>query len=92
MAELILYSNKLSRGRAVHWLLEEMGLPYQATWLDFGPPMKQAEYLAINPMGKVPALKHGDAVITETAAILTYLGVRPGPFLTPVYRTWPVIL
>jgi glutathione S-transferase len=73
MAELILYSNKQSRGRAVHWLLEEMGLPYQATWLDFGPPMKQAEYLAINPMGKVPALKHGDAVITETAAILTYL-------------------
>jgi len=73
MAELILYSNKLSRGRAVHWLLEEMGLPYQAEWLDFGPPMKQAEYLAINPMGKVPALKHGDAVITETAAILTYL-------------------
>lgn len=57
----------------MHWLLEEMGLPYQAEWLDFGPPMKQAEYLAINPMGKVPALKHGDAVITETAAILTYL-------------------
>lgn len=57
----------------MHWLLEEMGIPYQAVWLDFGPPMKQAEYLAINPMGKVPALKHGDAVITETAAILTYL-------------------
>lgn len=73
MSDIILYSNKLSRGRAVHWLLEEMGLPYQSAWLDFGPPMKKAEYLAINPMGKVPALKHGDAVVTETAAILTYL-------------------
>lgn len=73
MADMILYSNKLSRGRSVHWLLEEMGLSYELVWLDFGPPMKKAEYLAINPMGKVPALKHGDAVITETAAILTYL-------------------
>ncbi len=73
MAEIVLYSNKLSRGRAVHWLLEEMALDYEVVWLDFGQPMKEAEYLAINPMGKVPALKHGEAVVTETAAILTYL-------------------
>lgn len=73
MAEIILYSNKLSRGRAVHWLLEELALDYEVVWLDFGQPMKEAAYLAINPMGKVPALKHGQAVVTETAAILTYL-------------------
>lgn len=73
MAEIVLYNNKLSRGRAVHWLLEELALDYEVVWLDFGRPMKEAEYLAINPMGKVPALKHGLAIVTETAAILTYL-------------------
>lgn len=73
MADITLYSNKLSRGRMVHWLLEELGVPYQAQWLDFGAAMKTKDYLAINPMGKVPALKHGEAIVTETAAILTYL-------------------
>ena len=73
MSELTLYSNKMSRGRIVHWMLEELGVPYNIEWVDFGPPMKNANYLAINPMGKVPALKHGECIVTETAAILTYL-------------------
>lgn len=73
MADIILYSNKLSRGRAVHWLLEELGVPYALQWLDFGRDMKSAAYVEINPMGKVPALTHGEAIVTETAAILTYL-------------------
>lgn len=73
MTEIVLYSHKQSRGRAVHWLLEELGVPYRAEWLAFGADMKTDGYLAINPMGKVPALTHGDAVVTETGAILTYL-------------------
>lgn len=73
MAEIVLYSHKQSRGRAVHWLLEELSVPYRAEWLAFGADMKADAYLAINPMGKVPALTHGDAVVTETGAILTYL-------------------
>ncbi len=54
-------------------MLEELGLPYHSELLPFGPPMKTPAYLAINPMGKVPALKHGDRVITEAAAICLYL-------------------
>ncbi|QDC44925.1 glutathione S-transferase family protein [Methylophilus medardicus] len=73
MAEIILYSNKLSRGRAVHWLLEELQVPYRIEHLAFGEAMKVSQFRAINPMGKVPALTHGDAVVTETPAILTYL-------------------
>lgn len=70
---ITLYTNKASRGRIVHWMLEELGQPYAIEWVEYGADMKTAEYLSINPMGKVPALKHNDAVITETAAILTYL-------------------
>jgi glutathione S-transferase len=69
---LKLYTNPMSRGRVVRWMLEEIGEPYETEIL-FGPAMKSPEYLAINPMGKVPALRHGDTVITETAAIVTYL-------------------
>ncbi len=73
MSKLTLYSHKQSRGRSVHWLLEELGVPYEVVWLDFGANMKTSEFKAINPMGKVPALKHGEAIVTETAAILAYL-------------------
>ncbi len=71
--ELILYTHPMSRGRTVRWVLEEIGQPYQTELLEYGTTMKSAEYLAINPMGKVPALKHGDMVITESAAICAYL-------------------
>lgn len=70
---LIFYTHPMSRGRVVRWMLEETGLPYDTVLLEYGTTMKAPEYLAINPMGKVPALKHGDTVITEVAAICLYL-------------------
>jgi glutathione S-transferase len=71
--ELVFYTNPMSRGRIVRWMLEEMGQPYRTEILDYGTTMKAPAYLAINPMGKVPAIKHGDTVVTEAAAILAYL-------------------
>lgn len=73
MSDLILYTNPMSRGQIVKWLLEELEVPYTEIILDYGTTMKGAEYLAINPMGKVPAIKHGDNIVTETAAICMYL-------------------
>lgn len=73
MANITLYTNKMSRGRMVRWMLEELDEPFNVKFVEYGAEMKSPEYLAINPMGKVPALKHGDAIITETPAILTYL-------------------
>lgn len=70
---LILYTHPMSRGRVARWMIEETGLPYEAKIIDFGAPMKSPEYLAINPMGKVPALRHGEAIVTENAAICAYL-------------------
>jgi glutathione S-transferase len=71
--ELIFYTNPMSRGRIARWMLEEVGAPYRTEILDYATNLKGAEYLAINPMGKIPALKHGDTVITECAAICAYL-------------------
>jgi len=74
MADTItFYTNPMSRGRIIRWMLEEVGQPYETVVLDYATTMKGAEYLAINPMGKVPAIKHGGAVITEAAAICAYL-------------------
>ncbi len=70
---LTFYTNPMSRGRIVRWMLEELGEPYETMVLDYGTTMKAPAYLAINPMGKVPALKHGDVVVTEAAAICAYL-------------------
>src|ERR1700754_3284439 len=71
--ELVFYANPMSRARIVRWMLEEVGEPYRTEILDYGTTMKAPAYLAINPMGKVPALKHGDTVVTEAAAICCYL-------------------
>lgn len=71
--KLILYTNPMSRGRVARWALEETGQPYTAEVLDYPSTMKAPAYLAINPMGKVPALRHGDVVVTENAAICAYL-------------------
>jgi glutathione S-transferase len=71
--ELVLYTNPMSRGRIARWMLEEVGQPYRTEVLDYASTMKAPAYLAINPMGKVPALRHGEAVVTETAAICAYL-------------------
>lgn len=74
MAKITLYHASPSRSSIVLWMLEEIGQPYdiKLVTLSKGDNLKP-EYLAINPMGKVPALKHGDTVITEVAAICTYL-------------------
>jgi glutathione S-transferase len=71
--KLTLYTNPMSRGRMVRWMLEEIGQPYDTKIVAYGAGMKTPEYCAINPMGKVPALCHGDMVVTETAAIIAYL-------------------
>jgi glutathione S-transferase len=74
MAELTLYHAAPSRSSIVRWMLEEVGAPYEVELLDLQQgEQRRPEYLAINPMGKVPALKHGDTVITEAAAICCYL-------------------
>lgn len=73
MAALTLYTNPMSRGRIARWMLEEVGAAYEVEYLVYGGSMKSADYLAINPMGKVPAIVHGDQVVTECAAICAYL-------------------
>jgi glutathione S-transferase len=71
--ELTFYTHPMSRGRIVRWMLEEIGQPYRTELLDYGTTMKAPAYLSINPMGKVPAIRHGDTVVTEAAAICAYL-------------------
>ena len=92
---LVFYTNPQSRGQIVRWMLEEVGAPYETVVLEYGTTMKGAEYLAINPMGKVPALKHGDQVVTESAAICAYLadafpaaGLAPAPAARGAYYRW----
>ncbi len=84
MPSLTLYTNPMSRGRIARWMLEEVGEPYKAVTLDYGTTMKAPDYLAVNPMGKVPAIQHGDIVVTEVAAICAYLAdVFPDADLAP---------
>ena len=71
--DLVFYTHPRSRGRIVRWMLEEIGHPYRTEVLDYGTTMKSPAYLAVNPMGKVPALRHGGIVVTETAAICAFL-------------------
>ena len=84
--ELVFYTNPMSRGRIVRWMLEEVGCPYRTEILEYATTMKAPAYRAINPMGKVPAIRHGGVVVTESAAICAYLadafpaaGLAPPP-------------
>jgi glutathione S-transferase len=70
---LIFYTNPMSRGRIVRWMLEETGCAYEAKVLGYGPEMKDPSYLSLNPMGKVPAILHKGTIVTEAAAICAYL-------------------
>lgn len=87
MADMLtFYTNYMSRGRVVRWMLEEVGQPYETVQLDYDTGLKGPEYLAINPMGKIPSIKHGETVVTEGAAICAYLadafpeaGLAPPP-------------
>lgn len=71
--EVVFYTHPQSRGRIVRWMLEEVGQPYRTEVLGYGEDMKSPAYLAINPMGKVPAIVHRGVVVTEAAAICGYL-------------------
>lgn len=75
MSEAItFYTNPMSRGQIARWMLEEVGQPYDMVILDYGDEgMKKADYRAINPMGKVPAIVHNGKTVTEAAAICAYL-------------------
>jgi glutathione S-transferase len=74
MAKLTLYHAAPSRSSITLWMLEEIGEPYDIHFLSLSKgDNRTPDYLAVNPMGKVPALKHGDTVITEAAAICAYL-------------------
>jgi predicted DNA-binding transcriptional regulator YafY/glutathione S-transferase len=93
--ELIFYTNPMSRGGIVHWMLEEIGVPYITEVKEYGTTMKAPDYLAINPMGKVPAIRHGETVVTEAAAICAYLadafpdaGLAPKPSERGAYYRW----
>jgi len=95
VAELTFYTNPMSRGQTVRWMLEEIGEPYDTEILDYGTSMKAEAYLAINPMGKVPAIRHNGRVVTEVAAICCYLadafpqaGLAPPPGERADYYRW----
>ncbi len=85
--DLTLYTHPMSRGRIARWMLEELGQPYRTEIVEYGDAgMKSAAYCAVNPMGKVPAIRHGGTVVTECAAICAYLadafpeaGLAPPP-------------
>jgi glutathione S-transferase len=83
MADLIFYTNPQSRGRIVRWMLEEIGQPYETEIIAYDQ-MKSERYLAVHPLGKVPAIKHRGHVLTECAAICAYLAdVFPDAGLGP---------
>ena len=74
MGQLTLYHAAPSRSSIARWMLEELGEPYELQVLDLTKGEQHAQgYLAVNPMGKVPALRHGETIVTEAAAICTYL-------------------
>lgn len=98
MADLVLYHAAPSRSATVRWMLEEVGEPYDIHLLKLADGDQQKpDYLAVNPQGKVPALKHKGVVITEVAAICTYLAdefpkaklnIPVGNPLRGVYLQW----
>ena len=95
MADIIFYTNPMSRGQTARWMLEEIGQPYDTEVLTYGESMKAQPYLSINPMGKVPAIVHNGRVVTEVAAICCYLadafpeaGLAPAPRDRADYYRW----
>ncbi|MEZ5793640.1 glutathione S-transferase family protein [Albidovulum sp.] len=85
---LTLYSNPMSRGRIARWMLEEIAEPFTVRYLDYDTTMKAPEFLALNPMGKVPTLVHGTRIVTEYAAICAYLADSfPAAGLAPADRS-----
>ncbi|WP_265571160.1 glutathione S-transferase family protein [Sphingomicrobium nitratireducens] len=92
---LAFYTNPHSRGAIVRWALEEIGCAYETRPVPYGPEMKSDAYRLINPMGKVPAIVHDGAVVTEVAAICAYLaeafpdaGLAPTDEERAAYLRW----
>jgi glutathione S-transferase len=89
-----LYGGTFSRASIVHWYLEELEIPYEFVKLDMqAGEHRQPEFLAINPMGKVPAIVDGDFILWESGAILLYLADKYGKkTLSPeergIYSQW----
>jgi len=93
--DLIFYTNPMSRGRIARWMLEETSAEYRTEILEYGGSMKGPEYLAINPMGKVPSIVHRGVAVTECAAICAYLaeafpdaGLAPSDTERGPYYRW----
>lgn len=89
MEKITLYTNPNSRGRMIRWLLEECGADYEVVPVPYGENgTKSADFLAINPMGKLPVVKYGDTVMTETAALVIFLAeLFPEENLIPAVGT-----
>lgn len=87
--EVVFYHWPQSRGRTVHWMLEEAGAPYRIELISLEKgEQKKPGFLSINPMGKLPAIVHRGTVITETGAIITYLADEfPAARLAPPIGT-----
>ena len=95
MSSITFYTHPMSRGQTVRWMLEEVGEPYETEILEYGSTMKAEPYLSINPMGKVPAIRHAGKVVTEVAAICCYLAdafpqarLAPPPSERADYYRW----
>ncbi|MDX3900277.1 MAG: glutathione S-transferase [Sphingobium sp.] len=95
MADITFYTNPMSRGQIARWMLEETGAPYDTVLLSFDGDMQEPDYLAVNPMGKVPAIVHRGQVVTEAAAICAYLAdafpdaaLAPPPAERAAYYRW----
>ena len=93
--ELVFFTHPQSRGRIVRWMLEEIGTPYRTEVIEYGGPMHSEAYRAVNPMGKVPAVRHRGRVVTEAAAICAYLadafpdaGLAPSSGERDAYYRW----
>ena len=95
MSKITFYTNPMSRGQIARWALHEAGADYEQVLLEYGSTMKEAAFLAVNPMGKVPTIVHDGHVVTECAAICAYLAdAFPDAGLAPLagehadYHRW----
>ena len=84
MTQLDFYTNPMSRGRIVRWMLEEVGADYDQHILGYDGELDGDAYRALNPMRKIPTIVHDGKVVTECAAICAYLAdVFPAAGLGP---------